>query len=51
MEVVERYSLLEGSNPELLDLITERVAVLYDMLYEDEEEEEDISYLDEDVIE
>ncbi len=39
-EEVERYSLLEGSDPELLDLISERVAVIYNMLYEDAEGEE-----------
>jgi len=32
---VERYSLLEGSDPELLDLISDRIAVIYDLLYED----------------
>ena len=37
VEVVERYSLLDGENPELLDMISDRIAVLYDMLYEDEE--------------
>ena len=39
-EEVERYSLLDGSNPELLDLISDRVAVIYDLLYEDVEEDE-----------
>ena len=39
-EVVEEYSLLDGSDPELLDLISDRVAVLYDMLYEDVEGDE-----------
>ena len=39
-EEVERYSLLDGSDPELLDLISDRVAVIYDLLYEDEEEDE-----------
>lgn len=39
-EIVERYSLLDGSDPELLDLISDRVAVLYDMLYEDVEDDE-----------
>ena len=39
-EVVDRYSLLDGSDPELLDLISDRVAVLYDMLYEDVEDDE-----------
>ncbi len=39
-EEVERYSLLKGSDPELLDLISDRVAVIYDLLYEDVEEDE-----------
>jgi len=39
-EEVERYSLLDGSDPELLDLISDRVAVLYDMLYEDVKDDE-----------
>jgi len=58
VEVVEKYSLLNGDNPELLELISDRVAVIYDMLYEEAEEEapvdledEDINDLDEDMIE
>ena len=55
VEITEKYSLLNGDNPELLDLISDRVAVLYDLLYEDhgeaEEEDEDINDLDEDIIE
>jgi len=39
-EEVERYSLLDGSDPELLDLIRDRIAVLYDLLYEDVEDDE-----------
>ncbi len=39
-EDVEEYSLLDGSDPELLDLISDRVAVLYDMLYEDSDDDE-----------
>jgi len=39
-EVVEKYNLLDGSNPELLELISDRVALIYDMLYEDVEDEE-----------
>ena len=39
-EEVERYSLLGGSDPELLDLISDRVAVIYNMLYEDVEPDE-----------
>jgi len=39
-EEVDRYSLLDGSDPELLDLISDRVAVLYDMLYEDVDDDE-----------
>ncbi len=38
-EEVERYSLRDGSDPELLDLISDRVAVVYDMLYEDVEDD------------
>ncbi len=40
VEVVEKNSLLDGSNPELLDMISERVAVIYDLLYEDVEDDE-----------
>ena len=39
-EDVEEYSLLDGSDPELLDLISDRVAVIYDMLYEDVKDDE-----------
>lgn len=39
-EEVEEYSLLDGSDPELLDLISDRVAVIYDLLYEDVEDDE-----------
>ena len=39
-EEVEEYSLLDGSNPELLDLISDRVAVVYDLLYENVEDDE-----------
>jgi len=44
--------LLDGDNPELLDLISDRVAILYDLLYEDvEEEREDIiNDFEEDII-
>jgi len=53
-EVTKKYSLLDGDNPELLDLISDRVAVIYDLLYEDvegdEEEYEDINDLDNDII-
>ena len=53
---IERYSLLDGSDPELLDLISDRVAVIYDMLqaepdeadhsvdHEDEEEEDEVDF-------
>lgn len=59
VEIVKKYSLLDGSDPELLDLISDRVAVIYDMLYDDEEEspvdiedeDEDINDLDEEMIE
>ena len=40
VEIVEKYSLLDGSNPELLDIISDRVVVIYDLLYEDVEEDE-----------
>ena len=39
-EKVDEYSLLDGSDPELLDLISDRVAVIYDMLYEDVKDDE-----------
>jgi len=52
VEVVEKYSLLDGSDPELLELISDRVAVIYDLLYDDvEDEDEDINDLDEEMIE
>jgi len=52
VEIVEKYSLLNGDNPELLELISNRVAIIYDLLYEEvEEEEEDINDLDEELIE
>jgi len=45
VEIVETYSLLDGDETYLLDLISDRVAVLYNLLYEnngdDEDEEED----------
>ena len=61
-DITDRYSLLDGSDPELLDLISDRVLIIYDMLYEDEEaeeespvdledEDEDINDLDEEIIE
>jgi len=33
--------LFDGDDPELLDLISDRVAVIYDMLYADVEAEEE----------
>lgn len=39
-EVIEEYSLLDGDEPDLLDLISDRVAVIYDMLYENVEDDE-----------
>jgi len=55
VEIVEKYSLLDGSDPDLLELISDRIAVLYDLLYEDvgddEDEEEYINDLDEEKIE
>lgn len=41
VEIIEKYSLLDGSNPELLDLISDRIAVIYDLLFEEVEDEED----------
>lgn len=40
-EVVKEYSLLDGSDPELLNLISDRVAEIYDLLFEDEEDTEE----------
>ena len=40
-EETERYSLLDGSDPELLELISDRVAVLYDLLFEDVEDDDE----------
>ncbi len=40
VEIVEKYSLLDGSDPDLLELISDRIAVLYDLLYEDVEDDE-----------
>ncbi|GAH14739.1 unnamed protein product, partial [marine sediment metagenome] len=34
--MVGEYSLLEGGDPELLERISNRIAIIYDMLYEDE---------------
>lgn len=45
VEIVEKYSLLNGDNPELLDLISDRVAVIYDLLYEDVEDDEAEEYI------
>ena len=39
-ETVEEYSLLDGSDPDLLELISDRIAVIYDLLYEDVEDDE-----------
>ena len=62
-EVVDRYSLLDGSDPDLLNLISDRIAIIYDLLYEDEEnninnkelfeieDDEDINELEEEVSE
>ena len=38
-EEVDRYSLLAGSDPALLDLIRDRVAVIHDFLFEERTEE------------
>ena len=39
LEIVSRQSIFDGDYPELMDLISNRVAVLYDLLYEDVDEE------------
>lgn len=41
VEITEKYSLLDGDDPELLDLINDRVVVLYELLYEDDEVEDE----------
>jgi len=41
VEIVETYSLLDGSDTYLLDLISDRVAILYNLLYEDNGDDED----------
>jgi len=65
VEVVAKYSLLDGENPELVDMISDRIAIIYDLLYEEtmpyeiadadeeneDDEEEDISGLDEEISE
>ncbi len=38
---IDRYSLLDGSDPALLALIRDRVAVVHDFLFEDRSEEQD----------
>ena len=49
VEIVEKYSLLDGSDPDLLELISDRIAVLYDLLYEDiEDDEAEVDLEDED---
>jgi len=40
VEIVEKYSLLDGSDPALLELISDRIAILYYLLYEDVEDDE-----------
>ncbi len=40
-EIAAKESLLDGLEPELLNQISARVAILYDLLYEDTEEEEE----------
>ncbi len=40
-EIAEKYSLLDGSDPALLNLISDRVAVVHDFLFEDRSEERD----------
>ena len=48
VEIVEKYSLLDGSDPDLLELISDRIAVLYDLLYEDAEYDETDADLEDD---
>ncbi len=40
-EETERFSLLDGSDPYLLELISDRVAVVYEMLNEDVEDDDE----------
>ncbi len=40
-EIAEKYSLLDGSDPALLALIRNRVAVIHDFLFENRSEERD----------
>ena len=40
-EIAEKYSLLDGSDPSLLALIRDRVAVVHDFLFENRSEERD----------
>jgi len=40
-EIASKESLLEGLDPELLDKISDRIEILYNILYEDTEEEAD----------
>lgn len=41
VEVVETFSLLEGDDPYLLDLLSDRIAILYDLLFEDNGDDDD----------
>ncbi len=43
---IDRYSLLDGSDPALLALIRDRVAVIHDFLFEDVEDEEEDALID-----
>ncbi len=49
VKVIERYSIFEGENQELVDKIGERVAVLYDLFWDDEIVDDDNEELLDDV--
>lgn len=46
-DVVEEYGMLEGDHPDVLGLISDRVAILYDLLYEDKEDDKADELVDE----
>ena len=53
VEIEETYSLLDGGDKHLLDLISDRVAILYNLLYEnkgDDEGEDEAEDKEEDVL-
>ena len=39
-EIVDEYSILSGEHPELLELISDRVAIVHDLLFETDDSEE-----------